>query len=146
MNEHHDTLGMPDVLDKYPVPPVRSLDGVLGFRLTEIGDDYARGEVACAEKISQRFGVVHGGAYAALAEMVATEATIHHVWSEGSGAMGSSNNTAFLRPITTGTVHAEATVKHRGRTTWVWDVDMVDDGGVICASSRVTVAVRPRRT
>ena len=33
---------------------------------------------------------------------------------------------------------------HRGRTTWVWDVRLTDDEGRLCASSRVTVAVRPR--
>jgi 1,4-dihydroxy-2-naphthoyl-CoA hydrolase len=47
--------------------------------------------------------------------------------------------------VTAGTVHAEATVRHRGRTTWVWDVDFTDDGGKLCASSRVTIAVRAPR-
>lgn len=146
MNEHRQTLGMPDILEEYPVPPPRALDGVLGFRITEIGEDFARGEVPYSDRISQRFGVVHGGAYAALAELVATEATVHHVWPEGNSAMGSSNNTAFLRPISSGTVHAEASVRHRGRTTWVWDVDLKNDDGAVCATSRVTIAVRPRQT
>ena len=35
--EHRDTLGMPDVLDEYPVPGPRSMDGVLGFSVTELG-------------------------------------------------------------------------------------------------------------
>lgn len=144
MDEHRETLGMPDVLETYPVPAPRSLDGVLGFRLVEIGEDTARGQVPYAERVCQRFGIVHGGVYAALAEMIATEATVHHVWPEGNGAMGSSNNTAFLRPISGGTVHASASARHRGRTTWVWDVDISDDQGRLCASSRVTVAVRPR--
>lgn len=145
MNEHRETLGMPDVLEEYPVPAPRTLDGVLGFRLVEIGEETARGEVPYADKVCQRFGVVHGGAYAALAEMIATEATVFHVWPKGEGAMGSSNNTAFLRPISAGTIHATATARHRGRTTWVWDVDVTDDSGRLCASSRVTIAVRPRR-
>ncbi len=144
-NEHRDTLGMPDILDEYPVPPSQALDGVLGFRLLEIGDGTATGEVAHAPQVSQRFGVIHGGVYAALAEMVATEATVHVVWPKGASAMGSSNNTSFLRPISAGTVHATATARHRGRTTWVWDVDMTDDAGRLCATSRVTVAVRPRQ-
>ena len=32
---------------------------------------------------------------------------------------------------------------HRGRTTWVWDVSFTDDEGRLCATSRVTLAVRP---
>ena len=42
-----------------------------------------------------------------------------------------------------GTIHAEARVRHRGRTTWIWDVDLSDDEGRMCAVSRVTIAVRP---
>jgi 1,4-dihydroxy-2-naphthoyl-CoA hydrolase len=35
-----------------------------------------------------------------------------------------------------------ATVKHRGRTTWVWEVELSDDAGRLCVVTRVTVAVR----
>ena len=56
--------------------------------------------------------------------------------------MGLSNSTSFLRPITEGTVHARATRIHRGRTTWVWEIDHSDDEGRLCAVSRVTIAVR----
>ncbi|GAB3046323.1 PaaI family thioesterase [Parafrigoribacterium mesophilum] len=145
MNDQRETLGMPDVLDEYPVAPLEALDGVLGFRILEIGEATARGEAAVTARTCQRFGVVHGGVYAALAEMVATEATVHHVWPKGETAMGSSNNTAFLHPISSGTIHAEARALHQGRTNWVWDVEFLDDNGRLCASSRVTVAVRPRR-
>jgi uncharacterized protein (TIGR00369 family) len=45
--------------------------------------------------------------------------------------------------MTEGTVHAEATRLHRGRTTWVWDVRFTDDDGRTCALTRMTIAVRP---
>jgi uncharacterized protein (TIGR00369 family) len=63
--------------------------------------------------------------------------------AEGSVAMGLSNATSFLRPITQGTVHAHARRVHRGRTTWIWDVDIRDDAGRLCAMTRMTIAVRP---
>ena len=59
--------------------------------------------------------------------------------------MGLSNQTSFLRPITQGSVHATAVVKHRGRTTWVWEVEITDDQGRLCVLTRMTVAVRDRR-
>jgi 1,4-dihydroxy-2-naphthoyl-CoA hydrolase len=135
---------MPDVLDEYPVPGPRSLDGVLGFRITELGEKEARAEAPVVDTVRQRFGLVHGGVYSALAEMVATEATVHGVWGSGNRAMGLSNATNFVRPITDGTIHAHGHRRHGGRTTWVWDVDFTDDAGRLCATSRVTVAVRPR--
>jgi 1,4-dihydroxy-2-naphthoyl-CoA hydrolase len=145
MDEQRDTLGMPDIMEEYPVPGPRTLDGVLGFRVLELGESSARGEALYADRVCQRFGVVHGGAYSAFAEMLSTEATVHNVWANGMAAMGSSNDTCFLRPISAGTIHASANARHRGRTTWVWDVDFTDDEGRLCASSRVTIAVRPRQ-
>ena len=61
---------------------------------------------------------------------------------DGKIAIGLSNQTSFLRPITEGTIHAVATRKHRGRTTWVWEVEITDDQGRLCVLTRMTVAVR----
>jgi uncharacterized protein (TIGR00369 family) len=70
-------------------------------------------------------------------------ATALAVAGEGSTAMGLSNSTSFLRPITEGVIHAQASRIHRGRTTWVWDVRFTDDAGKLCAVTRMTIAVRP---
>jgi uncharacterized protein (TIGR00369 family) len=83
--------------------------------------------------------------YASIAESMASLATALAVMEQGSTAMGLSNNTSFLRPVTAGTVHAQATRLHRGRTTWVWDVRFSDDAGRTCAITRMTIAVRPVR-
>jgi acyl-coenzyme A thioesterase PaaI-like protein len=40
-------------------------------------------------------------------------------------------------------VTATARRRHGGRTTWVWDVELADDEGRVCALSRMTIAVRP---
>ena len=82
--------------------------------------------------------------YAGLAEMIASEATGVGVWDDGKVGLGLANHTSFLRPVTAGWVEAEARRRHAGRTTWVWDVDMRDEQGRLCATSRVTIAVRNR--
>jgi uncharacterized protein (TIGR00369 family) len=119
-----------------------TLDDVLGFELTELGDARALGHVVVTERVRQPLGMVHGGVYAALAESLASAATHRAVSSDGLSALGLSNVTSFLRPVTEGTVHADATCIHRGRTTWVWDVRLTDEAGRVCAASRVTVATR----
>ena len=90
-------------------------------------------------------GIVHGGVYATLAESICSAATYGAVRDDGMVAMGQSNDTTFLRPIGEGHVNATARTRHRGRTTWIWDVEMSDDEGRVCALSRMTIAVRPRR-
>ena len=61
---------------------------------------------------------------------------------DGKSAQGLSNQTSFLRPILDGTIHAVARRRHRGRTTWVWEVEITDDQGRLCALVRMTIAVR----
>ena len=129
-----------------PPPTVaieRTLDGTLGFEATEVGPELARGRFSAADRVRQPYGLVHGGAFAALAESLASRATGEAVADEGFIAVGLSNHTSFLRPVTEGAVHAEARRRHRGRTTWLWEVDFTDDAQRLCAVSRVTMAVRP---
>lgn len=127
------------------VPVGEALDGTLGFEVHELTADRAVGSVRVTNRIRQRVGLVHGGAYAALAEMLASEATVAVVYPEGMIGVGLSNDSKFLRPVSDGVVTATATRLHRGRTTWVWDVTFADEQGRTCAVSRVTIAVRERR-
>ena len=137
---------LPDGMEPgdFPVAPEESFDALYGLRLFNMGEDTASGEVVVRRELLQPWGLVHGGVYAAMAESLASWATALVVMPQGQLAAGLSNSTNFLRPITEGTIHARATRRHRGRTTWVWDIDCTDDEGRLCATSRVTVAVRPR--
>ena len=123
--------------------PDTTLDAVLGFEVLETDAERASGRFAVAAAVLQPFGIVHGGAYAAFAETLASMATYRQVEGAGEIAVGQSNLTSFLRPVSEGVVHAEARCRHRGRTSWVWEVDFTDDRGRLAATSRVTMAVRP---
>src|SRR3954471_24227847 len=135
---------MTDAEGPFGVATEETLESHLGFEIIEVKEDSARAQVPVTSRVLQPYGLVHGGVYAALAESLASMATAAAVWEDGNIAVGMSNATSFLRPATTGTVHAAATRRHRGRTTWIWDVDMTDDQGRLCATTRVTMAVRPK--
>src|SRR3954465_15094609 len=135
---------MPDVGAEYPVAEDACLDGVLGFEVVSIAEAEAVARFPIADRVRQRFGLVHGGAYAALAEMLATEATVAVVHPNGFAAMGTSNDTSFLKRARGEWITARARARHRGRTTWVWEVDHFDGEERLVAVSRVTIAVRPR--
>jgi 1,4-dihydroxy-2-naphthoyl-CoA hydrolase len=125
---------------------MQGFDRLYGLELLEVGEQEVSARVRVRAELKQPAGLVHGGVYAAVAESLASLATALAVAAEGSTAMGLSNSTSFLRPITEGTVHARATRIHRGRTTWVWDVRFSDDADRTCAVTRMTIAVRPPRT
>jgi len=127
-----------------PVPWEETLDGTLGVELLEWTPDMARGRVAVRDALKQPYGLVHGGVFCSIAESIASIATAAAVYDDGMIATGMSNDTSFIRPVTDGYVNTEARCRHRGRTTWVWELDHTDDQGRLCAISRVTMAVRPR--
>ena len=127
----------------HPGLPGTTMHEALGFEITEVGEELARGRFEITDAVRQPMGTVHGGAYAAMAETLASATTHLAVQGEGSIAVGQSNHTSFLRPAAAGFVHAEARRRHRGRTSWVWEIDFTDDAGKLCAIARVTMAVRP---
>ncbi len=117
----------------------------IGTEWIDFDPDAARARIKVEDHHLQPFGVVHGGVYAALAESLCSAGTYDAVRENDEVALGMANNTTFLRPIAEGHVNALARVRQRGRTTWVWDVELSDDEGRVCALVRMTVAVRPRR-
>jgi 1,4-dihydroxy-2-naphthoyl-CoA hydrolase len=126
-----------------PVIPLhRTFEALYGLEVLEHDDAYVRAQVAVRDELKQAMGLVHGGVFASIAESITSLATALAVLPEGRSAQGLSNQTSFLRPITQGTIHAEARRRHRGRSTWVWEVDLTDDDGRLCALVRMTIAVR----
>lgn len=127
------------------VPYERTFDALYGLEILELGDELVRTRVPVREEVMQPGGVVHGGVLASMAESMTSMATHLAVHEDGMAALGLSNQTSFLRPIAEGHVNAEARVRHRGKTTWVWEVEITDDEQRLCALVRITVAIRPAR-
>jgi uncharacterized protein (TIGR00369 family) len=115
---------------------------VIGIEYLEHSPEVVRARAEVTDRIRQPYGIVHGGAYSAIAESICSTATALAVMGEGRIAMGMSNSATFLRPIADGHVNATARSRHRGRTTWIWDVEISDDADRLCALVRMTVAVR----
>ena len=114
-------------------------DALYGIEISSAGAEEARGTVPVTDAVRQPAGLVHGGVYASMAESLAVAATEA---ATGRVVVGHSSQTSFLRPITAGVVHAAGRPRHRGRSTWVWEFDVSDDDGRLCALVRMTVAVR----
>jgi uncharacterized protein (TIGR00369 family) len=127
-----------------PVIPIeKSFVGLIGLEIDAAeGEGRLSGRLPVADSVCQPMGIVHGGVYAAIAETLASMGTAMVVRPAGATPLGMANHTTFLRPVSEGTIHATANAFHRGRTSWLWDVEMRDDRDRLCATSRVTIAVR----
>jgi uncharacterized protein (TIGR00369 family) len=127
------------------MPPWRDFpgfDGLYGLQVDTISDEEITARVVVRDELKQPAGLVHGGVFASIAESIASMATFYAVRDDGRSAQGLSNQTSFLRPILDGTIHAVGRRRHRGRTTWVWEVEISDDRQRLCALVRMTIAVR----
>jgi 1,4-dihydroxy-2-naphthoyl-CoA hydrolase len=125
-------------------PPGRDgLGDLIGLEYLEASPEQVRARLEVTDGVRQPVGLVHGGVFASMAESMCSAATWLAVKDDGMAAMGQSNSATFIRPITEGHVNATARPRHRGRTTWVWDVEITDDDDRLCALVRMTVAVRP---
>jgi uncharacterized protein (TIGR00369 family) len=125
-----------------PMKLTQGFDGAIGYELLEVTDELVRARAEVRDEIKQGAGLVHGGVYSSIAESIASIGTYLVVSRDGQSAQGMSNQTSFLRPILEGHIHAVAKRRHKGRTTWVWEVDFTDDEGRLCALTRMTIAVR----
>ena len=112
----------------------------LGIELTEVGDDFVRGRVPVDERTRQPFGLLHGGVSVVLAETLGSLGA-YYASPEGHRAVGLDINANHLRAATSGWVTGTARAVHIGRTTQVWQIDMVNDAGEITCVSRITMAI-----
>jgi 1,4-dihydroxy-2-naphthoyl-CoA hydrolase len=122
----------------------RTFEGFLGLEWLELTEELAHARFTVRDDLKQPLGLLHGGIYSAVAETLASVATVATVWKDGYVGAGLSNRASFLRPVTSGTV--EAICRLRGVTDdghRVWATDFVDEQGRPCALVDVTVAVRP---
>lgn len=119
-------------------------DELVGTEWLSDDPDDARVRVEIRDELRQPFGLMHGGVMSTLVESVCSRATFGAVHDRGMAAMGQSIEVSFIRPITAGVAEVRARARHRGRTTWLWQAEVLDDEGRPCALAKMTIAVRPR--
>jgi len=127
-----------------PVIPLdRTFEGFLGLEWIDLTLTSAHVRFAVRENLKQPLGLMHGGIYSAVAETVASVATVNNVWREGYTGSGLSNYASFLRPITDGIVDVITVLRGHDEREWTWGNEFRDERERLCALVDVTIAVRP---
>ena len=122
-------------------PVEETIVGVLGIEYVEITPDKVVATMPVHAATHQPFGQLHGGASVVLAESVASVGTWHLIDQETEIAVGLEINANHLRGKQGGMVTAIGTPLHKGRTTMVWDIKIVDEEEKLICVSRCTVAI-----
>ena len=121
---------------------INTMGEILEIRFTEIGDDYIKATMPVNAKTHQPYGLLHGGASAALAETVGNVASWMVIDRTRQICVGIEINCNHIRGKKEGIVTATATPLHLGATTHVWDIKIIDEKDKLICVSRLTVAIR----
>lgn len=114
---------------------------VLDIHFTEIGDDYLKATMPVNDATKQPYGLLHGGASAALAETIGSVASSLCINPDKQICVGIEINCNHIRGKKDGIVTATATPLHIGASTHVWDIKITDKRDKLVCVSRLTVAV-----
>lgn len=110
----------------------------------EIGEDWLEASMPVDETTCQPYGMLHGGASAALAETVASLAG-NMCCPEDKCCLGQNLSVTHLRPVFGGSVKARASAVHIGSSSQTWRIDITDERGRLACSASMTLAVCWRR-
>ena len=117
----------------------------IGIQITSLAKDKVVATMPVDNRTRQPFGLLHGGASAALAETVASIGAYLNVDQATQAAVGVELNANHIRGKTEGTVTATATPVHRGRTIHVWEIRIEDEESRLVCVSRCTLAIVNQR-
>jgi 1,4-dihydroxy-2-naphthoyl-CoA hydrolase len=111
-------------------PPFAEL---MGMKITHISLDRVTAEMLVTEQLSNRNGVLHGGAVMALADNLGGTAAIANL-PPGASTSTLESKTNFFAGIPIGdTARAECTPLHKGRSTMVWQTKISRGDGKLAA-------------
>ncbi|MEO8296543.1 MAG: hotdog fold thioesterase [Burkholderiales bacterium] len=131
---------LPISLETLKASTVGSVDDYLGVEYLEVGDDFLRARMPVNERTRQPMGILHGGMSVVLAESLGSIAASFSV-PPGHRVVGLDINANHLRSVSEGWVTGTVRPIHIGRTTHVWQIDLVNDDGKPTCVSRLTMAV-----
>lgn len=134
-----------ELLHKFNERPRTTLMDTLQIRYTDVGPDFLVAEMPVGPHVHQPYGVLHGGATAALAESVGSAASALHIDRETQQVYGIEISCNHLRSIGEGKVIATAKAIHLGRSTHLWEIAVRDQDGKLISHCKLTNMVVTKR-
>jgi len=114
----------------------------INITYTDVGEDFLYGKMPVSNLTKQPFGILHGGATAALIETLASAGSFMHIDTTKQFAAGLELNVNHVRAVKEGFVFGKAHIVHKGRSTHVWRVDVTNNEGKTVALGRMTMLIK----
>jgi len=122
-----------------------TMTSTIGIEISDIGDDFICGKMPVDERTTQPFGLLHGGASAALAETLGSIGGGIKVYSNNETVVGIEINANHLKSVWDGWVYGKATPIRIGKKIQVWNIEITNEDDDLICVSRLTLAVIPKK-
>jgi uncharacterized protein (TIGR00369 family) len=116
----------------------------LDIEYIAIGSDFLTARMPVNSRVHQPYGQLHGGATAALAESVGSAASNFFIDQETQFINGIQLSINHIKSKREGMVFATARNIHKGKTTHLWEVRIVDEEDQLVSIAKMTNIVLNR--
>ena len=117
----------------------------LDIEFVDFGDDFLTAKMPVTTKVHQPLGQLHGGATAALAESVGSAASNFFIDRASQYVNGIQLSINHLKSKIDGVVYATAKNIHKGKTTHLWEVRIVDENDALISVAKMTNIVLTKK-
>ena len=138
-------LNKKEVLARLAASCKNTLMETLEIEYIDFGEDFLVAKMPVNPRVHQPDGVLHGGAMVALAESVGSAASFMFLDTENMYIRGIEISANHIKSKRDGTVYAKATFIHKGRTTQVWNIDVVDEEDQLISKVKLTTLALAKR-
>lgn len=133
------------LLKKFNERNKNTLGETLDIEYVDIGDDLLTAKMPVTSKVHQPYGQLHGGATAALAEQVGSAASNFFIDNKSQFVNGIELTINHIKSKKDGVVFATARNIHKGRSTHLWEVKIVDENDNLISVCKMTNIVLDKR-
>ena len=117
----------------------------LDIEFVDLGEDFLTAKMPVTSKVHHPYGQLHGGATAALAESVGSAASHFFIDSKDQLINGIQLSINHIKSKREGIVFATAKNIHKGKSTHLWEVTVIDEEGSLIAVAKMTNIILEKR-
>lgn len=131
-------MDKPTILKAFNDRTKNTLMETLDIEYIDVGEDFLTAKMPVNSKVHQPYGQLHGGATAALAESVGSAASNFFIDNKTQFINGIQLSINHIKSKREGVVFATAKNIHKGRTTHLWEVTIVDEENKLISVAKMT--------
>ena len=110
----------------------------LDIEFVDVGNDFVTARMPVNSGVHQPYGILHGGATAALAETVGSCASVLFIDTKTKIVKGIELSINHLKSVKEGFVYGVAKPIHKGRTTHLWEIRIIDENENLISICKLT--------